>query len=63
MTNLIGKCPTCLGCNLLEVNGFKGRLDCDYYRYGEVRFTFIDNICKEHDRKKDTIWQINKGKR
>lgn len=31
MRNLKGKCKSCLGCNLLEDFGFKGRKKCENY--------------------------------
>ena len=31
MRKLKGKCRTCLGCNLLEEQGFKGREECKYF--------------------------------
>lgn len=32
MKKLKGKCKTCLGCNLLDDFGFKGRKRCKYYQ-------------------------------
>lgn len=32
---LHGKCPTCLGCNRLDLKDFKGVYRCDYYVEGE----------------------------
>lgn len=32
---LHGKCPTCLGCNRLDLKDFKGVYRCDYYMEGE----------------------------
>jgi len=31
MKKIKGKCKTCLGCNLLEDFGFKGKKKCKYY--------------------------------
>ena len=28
---LVGKCPTCAGCNLLEDVNFKGKQQCENY--------------------------------
>lgn len=31
---LYGKCPTCLGCNRLDLKGFKGVYRCNSYVKG-----------------------------
>ena len=41
---LIGKCKNCLGCNLLELENFKGKYRCENFVYGG----------KEYGETKDT---------
>ena len=42
MQDLKGKCKDCIGCNLLEDIGFKGREHCKYYiKDNRVNWTLI----------------------
>lgn len=45
---LTGKCKTCMGCNLLELQFFKGKNECE-------------NYVKANDSGLDLCWKILKG--
>lgn len=50
---LVGKCKTCLGCNLLLVEGFIGKTDCK--NYVKANETGLD-LCKKILEGKQTKW-------
>lgn len=45
---LTGKCKTCMGCNLLELQFFRGKNECG-------------NYIKANDSGLDLCWKILKG--